>query len=138
MVREWREAIQVFDRFRGTVPELDSSVDSYEAFAYKQVGETARARQLLSSARRGAEQLAPQLPSIAYLRATFAAVEGQHEDALEWLRRAVVERDSTMPFYLASVDPVFAELRADPRYLAITTSVTKAGLTPCQPPVERR
>jgi tetratricopeptide (TPR) repeat protein len=136
MVADWREAIRVLEVLRGTYPELDASIDSYEAFAYKKLGDAARSRQLLNNARRAAERLSSQLPSVAYIRATFAAVADQREDALENLRRAVVEHDSSLPFNLASVDPLFEELRADPRYLAITTPVTKAGLTPCQPPRE--
>ena len=117
MVADWREAIRVLEILRGTFPELDASIDSYEAFAYKKLGDAARSRQLLNNARRAADRLSSQLPSVAYLRATFAAVADQREDALENLRRAVVEHDSSLPFNLASVDPLFEELRADPRYL---------------------
>jgi serine/threonine-protein kinase len=134
MKAEWREAIRVLDVFRSAIPAADLAVAIYGAHAYKQLGDVVRSRQLLSEGRQAAERVAPQSPSIAYVRAALAAVSGQREDALEWLRRAIVERDSAMPFNLASVDPVFTELRSDPRYLAITTQVTKAGLTPCQAP----
>jgi len=136
MVGEWREAIRVFDSHRGTFPEQDPELNIYEAFAYKQLGDVARSRQFLDAGRVAAERLSPKPPSIAYRRAAMAAIADQPEEALEWLRRAVVERDPMMPFNLASIDPVLAPLRSDPRYLAITTSVTKAGLTPCAPPRE--
>jgi serine/threonine protein kinase/tetratricopeptide (TPR) repeat protein len=133
MLGEWRDAISTLELLRTLDPELEPSIDSYEAFAYKQLGDEGRTRQLLSEAERSLERLSPQLPSTAYLRATFAAVAGEREKALEWLRRAVAERDSTLPFNLASIDPLFVGLRPDPRYLAITTPVTRAGLSPCQP-----
>ncbi len=88
----------------------------------------ARARQGFDAeARRTLDALRAHAGS-AYVPADYFAVAylglGGHDEALGWLQRALDERALHVVFL--GVDPVFDELRADPRYTDILRSI---GLT---------
>jgi eukaryotic-like serine/threonine-protein kinase len=55
-----------------------------------------------------------------YMAAIFVA-QGEHDEAIKWLRTAVDERDPNTPFL--KVEPKFDGLRSDPRYAEVLRSV---------------
>ncbi len=55
-----------------------------------------------------------------YMAAIFVA-QGEHDEAFDWLRRAVDERDPNLTFL--KVEPKFDDLRSDPRYAEVLRRV---------------
>jgi tetratricopeptide (TPR) repeat protein len=64
-------------------------------------------------------------PNAQYELAFNHAALGNREQAFQWLEKAVASRAFVAPFFRA--DPVFDELRSDPRYQAL---LRRAGLEP--------
>lgn len=82
-----------------------------EAERLATAGDGAAARERLRRAR----ELAPAEPWVAYREAALAAVEGDRDDALAALTRAIAGEPSYYRM-LARTDPVFAKLRGDPSF----------------------
>ena len=65
------------------------------------------------------ERQSSQLPLAALLLAAVYSGLGENDAAFKWLERAYEER--TGPLYKIRSEPMFANLRADPRFQAIVT-----------------
>ncbi len=90
------------------------------AYLHKNNGDTRAAQELLGKAREYIEsQIDPQryVGSSLYVLAQIAAVEGNNDAAIEYVREAV--EAGWVKAWFGRIDPIMADLRKDARYMQI-------------------
>ena len=90
------------------------------AFLQKNSGDTRAAQELLGQAREFIESMGDhhwQVGGSRYVLAQIAAIEGNHDAAIEYVREAV-EAGWTKAWF-GRIDPIMADLHKDARYLQI-------------------
>ena len=90
------------------------------AHLHKRNGQNRAAEELLGKARDHIESKSDSpllVPGILYVHAQIAAVEGNSDAAIEYVREAV-EAGWTKPWF-GRIDPIMAELRKDTRFMKI-------------------
>jgi tetratricopeptide (TPR) repeat protein len=97
------------------ITEIDRETNPMEqawgfALTYHALGRAAESNAALK------RLIADGAGSYAYEVAEIYADRGEHDEALKWLERAYVQKDSTLKWILR--DPTMANLRSDPRYKA--------------------
>jgi tetratricopeptide (TPR) repeat protein len=130
MLGQWADAIKEFELYQRAIPDHPDT-RAYRAYAHAQLGNIQEARVLAVEAE---QMLTKYRVPPFYTRAVIAVATGHGDDVVPLLRQARDERDAKFAHYLGSIDPVFSRVRSDPRVTAITTTLTKAGLTPCRLP----
>lgn len=116
--RMYDEAIAQYQKaipLSGTSPDEPATL----AYAYAKSGRRKQALETIEELKgRSARSYVPS----TLIAATYAAL-GDHDEAFKWLNKAVEQRDGVLVF--TSVDPMFTELRSDPRY---TVTLQQVGL----------
>jgi tetratricopeptide (TPR) repeat protein len=113
------QAIAEYERASALSPDLDYLLAAI-AHAYGAKGDRAASAQRLSELleRRRTRYVSGVEIALAYLG------NGQKDDAMEWLRKAVIERDASVPFL--AIEPLFRPLATDERFRHIIGDAAKA------------
>jgi serine/threonine-protein kinase len=110
---------KAIEQYKKAIPLSGNSPDEPAtlAYAYAKSGQRTQALQTIEELVKRSER--SYVPS-TLIAATYAAV-GDHEEASRWLLRAMQQRDGVLVFI--NVDPMFEDLRSDPRYRAVIQQV---------------
>lgn len=108
-IAEYKKAIPL----SGSSPDEPATL----AFAYAKSGRRKQALDVLEELKKRSEHSYVPATLIA---ATYAALDDQ-DQTLKWLDKAFENRDGILPF--TKVDPMFADLRSDPRYAEVLNRV---------------
>jgi serine/threonine-protein kinase len=90
----------------------------YLAHCYVALGESARARALIDEK---VIETARADQDVAYRLASFYALDGQKDDAIEWLEKAVAMGNENYPWF--AVDPKWELMRDNEEYQAVLESL---------------
>lgn len=110
---------KAIEQYKKAIPLSGNSPDEPAtlAYAYAKSGHRTQALQTIGELVKRSER--SYVPS-TLIAATYAAV-GDHQEASRWLHKAVQQRDGVLVFM--NVDPIFEDLRSDPRYSEIIQAV---------------
>jgi eukaryotic-like serine/threonine-protein kinase len=110
---------QAISQYKKAIPLSGTSPDepSTLAYAYAKSGRRKQALETIEELIRRSER---SYISSTLIATTYAAL-GNHDEAMKFLRKAVDQRDGVLPF--TGVDPIFADLRSDSRYVEILRRV---------------
>ena len=110
---------KAIEQYKKAIPLSGNSPDEPAtlAYAYAKSGQRTQALRTIEELVKRSER--SYVPS-TLIAATYAAV-GDHQEASRWLHKAVQQRDGILIFL--NVDPMFEDLRSDPRYRAIIQQV---------------
>jgi serine/threonine protein kinase len=95
------------------------NIEAWAGYCHAKAGNEAKAVEILAHL---SDPTAPRYVSPYHL-AMISLGLGRRDDAIEWLNRAYENRDNWMVYL--NIDPMFDELRSDPRY---STLLMKIGL----------
>lgn len=104
-IAEYKKAIPL----SGSSPDEPATL----AFAYAKSGRKKQALEVIEELKRRSKSTYVPATLIA---ATYAALD-DHSEVVKWLNQAFENRDGVLPF--SNVDPMFEDLRSDPRYTTI-------------------
>jgi eukaryotic-like serine/threonine-protein kinase len=114
--RQYDDAIT---EYKKAIPLSGGSPDEPAtlAFAYAKLGKRAQALEVLGELEKRAER--SYVPS-TLIAATYAALGDQNE-TIKWLNKAFQDRDGILAF--TKVDPMFADIRSNPRYTEVLARI---------------
>jgi len=106
-------------QYKKAIPLSGNSPDEPAtlALAYAKSGKRKQALEVLEDLKKRSERsyVPPTLMALTY------AALGEQNDALKWLNKAFQDRDGILPF--SKVDPMFEDLRSDPKYAEVLSRV---------------
>jgi hypothetical protein len=93
------------------------SVEAWAGYCYAKAGNDAKATEILAKL---SDPLSQRYVSPYHIAILCVGLR-RTDDAFEWLRKAYESRDNWMVFL--NIDPVFDEIRPDPRYSSLLATV---------------